>query len=349
MRNLLLISPINTSFIQTDVEQLSKRFNVVNRQKNWSNKKKTPLLLVKQLFYLIFNLKRFDACIVQFGGYWSFLPAIIGKLYNVPCFIIVHGTDGAAIKALNYGTLKKTPISYFIKKSFEWATEIWPVSDSLIKTTNTYSNFDLEDQKQGVLNIYKDIKTPFYVIPNGLDFNFWNEPSNSNGLKFITVVSNKTQFERKGIDVIIKASQSLPNCTFTIVGMLKPGDLNPPNNIHFIGRKSQEELKKLYSEHTYYIQLSTFEGFGLSLCEAMLCGCIPVVSNVNVLPQIIGDSGYILDNKSIASFIALINSIANQQNETKELSNKAVNQIRSNYSIENRMNLMVNRISHFTS
>jgi glycosyltransferase involved in cell wall biosynthesis len=39
------------------------------------------------------------------------------------------------------------------------------------------------------------------------------------------------------------------------------------------------------------------EGFPSAPCEAMLCECIPITSNVGALPLIVGDAGFILDRK----------------------------------------------------
>ncbi|HMC97284.1 MAG TPA: glycosyltransferase, partial [Flavobacteriales bacterium] len=53
----------------------------------------------------------------------------------------------------------------------------------------------------------------------------------------------------------------------------------------------------LYGSATYYLQLSVSEGFGNALCEAMLCGCIPIVSSTGAMPRIVGDTGYIVQRR----------------------------------------------------
>jgi len=51
-----------------------------------------------------------------------------------------------------------------------------------------------------------------------------------------------------------------------------------------------EEFKKAM----VYCQLSRTESFGVSLLEAMACGCVPVVSNMDSLPEMIGTSGIVV-------------------------------------------------------
>jgi glycosyltransferase involved in cell wall biosynthesis len=52
--------------------------------------------------------------------------------------------------------------------------------------------------------------------------------------------------------------------------------------------------------------LSVWEGFPSAPCEAMLCECVPIASPVAALPEIIGDTGYILERKDPDQLEALI-------------------------------------------
>ncbi|MFN8208916.1 MAG: glycosyltransferase, partial [Bacteroidales bacterium] len=54
--------------------------------------------------------------------------------------------------------------------------------------------------------------------------------------------------------------------------------------------------------------LSLSEGMPNALCEAMLCGCIPVGSNVEPIPEIIGDTGFIALEKKAPAIRTAIHS-----------------------------------------
>jgi glycosyltransferase involved in cell wall biosynthesis len=56
-----------------------------------------------------------------------------------------------------------------------------------------------------------------------------------------------------------------------------------------------------------YCQLSFTEQFGMSLLEAMACGCVPVVSDRDGLPELIGKSGIVVPYGNVAETIRAVN------------------------------------------
>ena len=59
-----------------------------------------------------------------------------------------------------------------------------------------------------------------------------------------------------------------------------------------------EELDRLLSRAAAYVQPSRHEGFGMSVAEAMLAGCIPVVTPAGALPEVVGDAGVVVAGHS---------------------------------------------------
>ena len=53
-------------------------------------------------------------------------------------------------------------------------------------------------------------------------------------------------------------------------------------------------MLELYRSSAVYLQPSRREALGSTLCEAMLCGCRPVGTDVGGIPTVIGDTGKVV-------------------------------------------------------
>lgn len=335
MKKVIFVYPEKASFINLDITILSEKFKVIENTYNWKNKVAIPFTLIKQLFFLLRNVKSSEHIITSFGGHWSLLPVLIGKIYKKPTYIILHGTDCCAFEEINYGNIRKPILRYMLKKSYKNATHLLPVSDSLIYTENTYFSKN-SIIRQGYKHFFPKINTEKTVIHNAIDFERWKilPQINRKNNRFITVLS-EGQFIRKGGEIIIEAAKKLPDFEFIFIGIETPASLSVElPNVTFIPRTPPEELLKMYNEAKFYLQLSIFEGFGVAICEAMASGCIPIISNVNMLPTIIGDSGYVLKQMDPDLLINLLNEAHQENSASKaELARK---QIIDNFSIKNR-------------
>jgi glycosyltransferase involved in cell wall biosynthesis len=49
---------------------------------------------------------------------------------------------------------------------------------------------------------------------------------------------------------------------------------------HMIGKCTKKELERWYNESDYIISTSHYEGSGIAVCEALSCGCIPIVTDI---------------------------------------------------------------------
>ena len=90
---IIFIYPKLFTFIKTERKLLSTDYEIISINQNWTNKFLLPLNLLHQLIFLLFNVKKVNTILVSFGGYWSFLPALFGKIFNKKVAIVVHGTD----------------------------------------------------------------------------------------------------------------------------------------------------------------------------------------------------------------------------------------------------------------
>lgn len=65
------------------------------------------------------------------------------------------------------------------------------------------------------------------------------------------------------------------------------------NNTHikFLGRVTDDELVRYYSNATAFIYPSIYEGFGIPPLEAQTCGCPVVVADIPPLHEVVQESG----------------------------------------------------------
>lgn len=312
---LLMVIPAMHSFIQQDIQVLSEDYAITINTYDWKKKIFAPIFLLGQAFSLLIEVPKADVVLVQFGGYWSLIPSIYGKIFKKPVYIILHGTDCAAIPALNYGSLRIPLLKWFCEKSYQLATKLLPVSESLIHTKNSY--IDPKNPVSNGLNYhFPGLKTLINVIPNGFDGTFWFPELSlrPEKISFLAVMS-QAQFYLKGGDLIMELAKEMPQYNFKLAGLKCPVGITAPANVSFLGRLDKEALREEYQKAHYYFQLSSYEGFGCALCEAMLCGCKPIVSNVNEMPKIVGTTGIIIPYRSLSSLIEHVSQTLRQTEE----------------------------------
>ena len=71
------------------------------------------------------------------------------------------------------------------------------------------------------------------------------------------------------------------------------------DQVRFVGAVPSAQLADYYGCATCLVMPSLYEGFGLPALEAMACGTPVVVSNVSSLPEIVADSGLLVDPQDV--------------------------------------------------
>lgn len=337
-KNLIFIYPKLYTFIQTEIKLLSDEFNLISINQNWERKILLPFNLIRQVIFLVINIRKVDTILISFGGYWSFFPALFSNLLGKKVAIVMHGTDCVSFPEIEYGNLRNPILSFVTKKSLQWASIILPVSESLVYTENNY--YSSKTLKFGYNYHLSNIKTPYKVIHNGLNVLDWVRDNEiiRNKTSFVTVLG-KGKIKIKGVDLIIEVASRFPNSIFYLAGIENVKGYNIPKNIICKGRLTPEELKVLFNQSQFYLQLSNTEGFGVALCEAMLCECIPLVSDVNFLPTIVGDSGFVLKKRNSEMLFDLINLAINSK--TVIFEGRARKRIKDNFSVNERKRMLL--------
>ncbi len=256
-------------------------------------------------FFALTWVWKVDVVYVWFGGYHGFFPVLFSKLLGKKSIVIVGGYDASYVPSLRYGVFyTKGLLLWVIKSIYRWATYICPVDESLVKSTNYYADPTGVGYPTGILNhMFLDEKK-IKVLPTGYDPNKFFKKLIPKKFDVISVgfAFDDFNFRLKGFDLVLEVAKLLPDLQFAIVGLssefLEGLNFRPLKNVILIERVDQESLIDFFSSSRIVLQLSLTEGLPNALCEAMLCECIPIGSNVNGIPKAIGGTGYLLDEKN---------------------------------------------------
>lgn len=101
------------------------------------------------------------------------------------------------------------------------------------------------------------------------------------------------------------------------------------DRVHFLGYVSDEQLRALYRRASVYVHASLFEGFGLTVLEAMASGCPVVTSDISSLPEVAGDAAVLVDPHSSASIAAGVKAICVDKAVSEEYKNKGIKRART--------------------
>ncbi len=75
------------------------------------------------------------------------------------------------------------------------------------------------------------------------------------------------------------------------------------------GNPSQDELVRIYNAASILLAPSIYEGFGLTILEAMACGTPVVTSNVSSIPEVVGEAGIMVDPNSVDAITQAVMTI----------------------------------------
>lgn len=310
-RPIAYCAPQAFHFVRKDIEGLRKRRKVMVHLFEHGAKWMLPIDLVAQLWFLLkARVAGVRDVFVHFGGYHAVLPILLGFRTH----IIIAGSDACSFPGIHYGGFRKQPLAGVLRFVYRRATTLLPVHASLERFTNTYSGHGPSTQGYGILTGTTTARS--VAIPYGFDATRWPLHEATTERKGAICVAfgarwNDAVHYRKGLDIIIACAAMMPSMRFTIVGVADPVEYDRvTKNLTVLGKVTPERLHELLTRHSLYLQPSVMEGFPNAVCEAMLAGCIPIVSNVTSMPELVKGVGGVVERSDAALLQAAIERIA---------------------------------------
>ncbi len=250
--------------------------------------------------------------------------------YKGNCIITAHGFA-------RYRGLK-----YFSETEFSKAKKLQPIAISQSKKIIAPSLF--------VKNELKDLFTAedskISIVYHGLDERFFSKDSKKVREKILKKYKIKKKYifflgtleARKNIIGLIDVFEYLKkdlklNWQLVLAGSQGFGfkDIEKKikesrfkNDILSIGYVSGDDLDALFSKAEVYIFPSFYEGFGLSVIEAMAKGVPVITSNNTAFPEITAGAALLIDPSSVKEMIEALGKILSDKAFRKDLKEKGI-------------------------
>ena len=183
--------------------------------------------------------------------------------------------------------------SWFSKAYYWWYRIMTPLAIKTSKHLITVSLFS----KHEIIRFYPFIKEyQISVVYGAVDCTRFHRLSSIPSPESPFALAVSSIDPRKNFPMLVKAFKGLEGCQLYIVGKRnhvfsqQNGIDEALSNVKFLGRVSDEELRRLYNQAVCFIFPSIYEGFGLPLLEAMTCGCPVLASDIPVFREVCGDA-----------------------------------------------------------
>jgi len=262
-----------TEFVRLDLEELRKDYDVTELYEK--SRYVNPAALWKQV-------KGHDLVFGWFASWHTFLPLLMASISHKPSVLIVGGYDVAKMPEIGYGHQRGGLKRWVSRRTMRFASRL--VTNSIYSRDEAIRNAAVPGEQ--VSAFYHGVPDQFGVLPSG--------PR----ARMVLTVGNvdRGNLQRKGHEPFVRAAALLPDVNFVLVGNWKDDAIEhlrrlATPNVTFTGRVSNEALLDYYRQAAVYVQPSLHEGFGLSVAEAMLAGCVPVTTGAGALAEVTGECG----------------------------------------------------------
>lgn len=304
---ILFVYVSDASFIETDKKILEKNFNVTTLK--YSGKKGFTKVLKA--------VRKSDLSFAWFEHDHAFAATFFSKIFRKKSIIVAADSFSFTEQ---WDDIKPSFKSKFMaKRSAKYASVVLADSD--------YKRKCIQNHIKG-----ENVK----LVYLGFDAKAFTPSGKKENMAITVGEVNDTNIWRKGQEMFVKAASNFLEMKFVVIGRLKQPAADKlkkiaPENVEFTGWITDKELLEYMQRAKVYVQLSANESFGCAVAEAMLCGCIPVVTNRGALPEVVGDVGFYAEYKDLdGSIEALKNAFKSDSQE------KARNRIASKFPLYER-------------
>jgi glycosyltransferase involved in cell wall biosynthesis len=299
VKKILFVHNHATQFVRLDLAELRKRYQVTEcyLRSRWLN----PAAIWSQV-------KRHDLVFGWFASWHTLLPIEFARRLHKPSVLVIGGYDLANMPEIGYGHQRGGLKRWLSRRAMNSASCL--ITNSYYSQAEAGSNAQLSTEQ--VHAVYHGVPDSFGALPPG--------PRARIALTVGNV--DRSNLRRKGHEAFVRAAALLPDVDFVLAGAAKDEAFEylrsmATPNVTLTGWLSDEALTDYYQKASVYVQASRHEGFGMSVAEAMLAGCVPVVTRVGALPEVTGDSGVFVSDSEPSSLAEAIGKALTYPDEAR--------------------------------
>ncbi|MFI5212929.1 MAG: glycosyltransferase family 4 protein [Gemmatimonadales bacterium] len=189
----------------------------------------------------------------------------------------------------------------------------------------------------------------------GVDTDLYRPPAGGGREKLVVTVSHLTEqnVRRKRLTTVVNAVPLVlathPDARFQIIGERGDGypvlerlarSLRVADAIEFPGRVSTAEKVRAYQRAQVMAQATIYEGFGMSLAEAMSCGLPVVTSRRGSVPEVVGTCGRYVEPDDPEAMAREISALLGNVHAAAELGARGRERIVAHFSYEARKRVL---------
>jgi glycosyltransferase involved in cell wall biosynthesis len=235
-------------------------------------------------FRLVYRVLRADVTYTWFASVYSFFVVFLARLFRKKSIIVVGGVDVARVPEFNYGIWLNPWKSRLVGYALRNASRVLVVDPSLQRAAMLHAKYPGDN---------------ITCVPTGYDPELWHFSGTKE--RFVLTIAGCNDERRlgiKGINVLLDAARHFIDLQFVIIGIGL--DLqhrlrqSAPGNVLLLAPLGHDALLSYYQRAAVYCQPSFLEGLPNSVCEAMLCECIPVGSDRGGIPNAIDGAGFVV-------------------------------------------------------